>query len=261
MVPFRSPKSVGTFLDAGARRARMKRAMDLAQVALARDACRFAWSRYRCGRASPAPRADRRRLRADGWRNNGASVCGLIHASRGSVEAHPLSALKNPWRVIARPSRVMNTAETRRGEFSCGDACRRRRRIENLVATIQVEPSARESRRRPSAPSAPCCPCQLRPRTPPRDSPDAVAVRPAPKRAARSRRPSRASRDRASPRASLRVDRVDKIFDVARRQGARQFARMRPQLDRRRRIALDDLFVDQLARQDRAGSRDGGAAS
>src|SRR5208283_1505040 len=34
MVPFRSPKSVGTFLDARAGRARMKRAMDLAQVAL-----------------------------------------------------------------------------------------------------------------------------------------------------------------------------------------------------------------------------------
>src|ERR1700689_2764686 len=36
MVPFRSPKSVGTFLDARAGRARMKRAMDLAQGALRR---------------------------------------------------------------------------------------------------------------------------------------------------------------------------------------------------------------------------------
>src|SRR5271166_5226235 len=34
MVPFRSPKSVRTFLDARAGRARMKRAMHFAQVAL-----------------------------------------------------------------------------------------------------------------------------------------------------------------------------------------------------------------------------------
>ncbi len=45
------------------------------------------------------------------------------------------------------------------------------------------------------------------------------------------------------------VDRGDEIFDVARRERAREFARMRPQLHRRRRIALDDLLVDQLARQ------------
>src|SRR5260370_88295 len=41
------------------------------------------------------------------WRN----VCGLIQLRRGSRAAHPLSALKKPWRVIARPSRLVKRAE------------------------------------------------------------------------------------------------------------------------------------------------------
>ena len=35
----------------------------------------------------------------------------LTHDSRGSFAVHPLSALKNPCRVIARPNRLMNTLE------------------------------------------------------------------------------------------------------------------------------------------------------
>ena len=45
------------------------------------------------------------------------------------------------------------------------------------------------------------------------------------------------------------VDRFDKMFDVEPRERAREFARMRAQFYCRRRIALEDLLVDQLARE------------
>ena len=45
------------------------------------------------------------------------------------------------------------------------------------------------------------------------------------------------------------VDRIDKMFDVEPRERTREFARMRPQLYCRRRVTLDDLLIDQFARE------------